>query len=35
MADYMMSFGLDAIAERSPDLVGPKIKAWVERVHER
>ena len=35
MADYMMSFGLDAVTERRPDLVGPKIKAWVERVHER
>ncbi|KAN0125896.1 Thioredoxin-like fold [Russula decolorans] len=35
MADYMMAFGLDTVTERTPDLVGPKIKAWVERVHER
>ena len=35
MADYMMSFGLDALVERRPDLAGPKTKAWVERVHER
>ena len=35
MADYMMSFGLEAAAAREPNLVGPKTKAWVERVHER
>jgi len=35
MADYMMSFGLEAAADRLPDLLGPKTKAWVERVHER
>jgi len=35
MADYMMSFGLEKIAESAPDLIGPKTKAWVERVHER
>jgi glutathione S-transferase len=35
MADYMMSFGLDAAAVRAPDSLGPKTKAWVERVHER
>jgi len=35
VADYMMSFGLDAIVERRPDLAGPNTKAWVERVHER
>ncbi|KAI9465859.1 thioredoxin-like protein [Lactarius psammicola] len=35
MADYMMSFGLDAIAVHMPNLLGPKTKAWVERVHER
>jgi len=35
MADYMMSFGLEKIAESAPDLIGPKTKGWVERVHER
>ena len=35
MADFMMSFGLDAAAARAPGLLGPKAKAWVERVHER
>jgi glutathione S-transferase len=35
MADYMMSFGLEAADFRAPDLLGPKTKAWVERVHER
>jgi glutathione S-transferase len=35
MADYMMSFGLEAAAVRTPNLLGPKTKAWVERVHER
>jgi len=35
MADYMMSFGLEAIAAHMPNLLGPKTKAWVERVHER
>jgi hypothetical protein len=35
MADYMMSFGMDKLAERAPDLVGPKTKAWVELVQER
>jgi hypothetical protein len=35
MADYMMSYGLDSLAERRRDLVGPKTQAWVERVHER
>ncbi|KAH8996683.1 thioredoxin-like protein [Lactarius akahatsu] len=35
MADYMMSFGLDAVAASMPNLLGPKTKAWVERVHER
>lgn len=35
MADYMMSYGLDAVTERRPDLAGPHIKAWVERLHER
>ena len=35
MADYMMSFGLEAAAARVPDLLGPETKAWVERVHER
>lgn len=35
MADYMMSFGLEAAAARVPNLLGPKTKAWVERVHER
>ncbi|KAH9965242.1 thioredoxin-like protein [Russula dissimulans] len=34
-ADYMMSFGLDELSERSPDLVGPKTKAWAKQVHER
>jgi hypothetical protein len=35
MADYMMSFGLEAAAVRVPNLLGPETKAWVERVHER
>lgn len=35
MADYMMSFGLENLADRAPDLVGPKTKAWVELVQER
>lgn len=35
MADYMMSFGLEATATHMPNLLGPKTKAWVERVHER
>ena len=35
VADYMMSFGLEAAAARVPNLVGPKTKAWVDRVHER
>jgi len=35
MADYMMSFGLEKIAESAPDLIGPKTKGWVERVQER
>lgn len=35
MADYMMSFGLEAVAAHMPNLLGPKTKAWVERVHER
>ena len=35
MADYMMSFGLEAAASRVPNLLGPETKAWVERVHER
>jgi hypothetical protein len=35
MADYMMSFGLEKIVESAPGLIGPKTKAWVERVHER
>ncbi|KAI9441382.1 thioredoxin-like protein [Lactarius indigo] len=35
MADYMMSFGLEAVAALIPNLLGPKTKAWVERVHER
>jgi hypothetical protein len=35
MADFMMSFPLDAAAARAPSLIGPKTKAWVERVHER
>ncbi|KAH9067873.1 hypothetical protein EDB87DRAFT_1700051 [Lactarius vividus] len=35
MADYMMSFGLDAFAASMPNSLGPKTKAWVERVHER
>ncbi|KAI0254585.1 thioredoxin-like protein [Lactifluus subvellereus] len=35
MADYMMSFGLEAAAVRAPDLIGQKTKAWVERIHER
>jgi len=35
MADYMMSYGLDSLAERRRDLVGPKTQAWVERVRER
>ena len=34
MADYMMSFGLEAAA-RVPNLLGPKTMAWVERVHDR
>ncbi|KAI0300571.1 thioredoxin-like protein [Multifurca ochricompacta] len=35
MADYMMSFGLDTVATLMPDLLGPKTKAWVARVHDR
>ncbi|KAI0260735.1 thioredoxin-like protein [Gloeopeniophorella convolvens] len=35
MADYMMSFGLDAFNSVMPQLLGPKTKAWVELVHER
>lgn len=35
MADYMMSFGLEAAAARMPNMLGPKTKAWVERIHER
>lgn len=35
MADYMMSFGLEAAAVRASDLLGPNTKAWVERIHER
>ncbi|KAI0260734.1 thioredoxin-like protein [Gloeopeniophorella convolvens] len=35
MADYMMTYGLEAVSVRLPHLLGPQTKAWVERVHER
>ncbi|KAI0067451.1 thioredoxin-like protein [Artomyces pyxidatus] len=34
-ADYLMSFGLEGLASRSPELVGPATLAWVSRIHER
>ncbi|OZJ03446.1 hypothetical protein BZG36_03179 [Bifiguratus adelaidae] len=34
-ADIMLSFPLQALTTRAPEVVGPNIKAWVERVHAR
>lgn len=34
-ADYMMEFPLDRLLLHLPDLLGPKTKEWVARVHER
>ncbi|KAI0058537.1 thioredoxin-like protein [Artomyces pyxidatus] len=34
-ADFAMSFGLDLMSVKAPDSVGPAIKAWVARIHER
>ncbi|KAI0032597.1 thioredoxin-like protein [Vararia minispora EC-137] len=34
-ADFMMVFGVEALVHFFPNLVGPKTKAWVERVHDR
>ncbi|EKM56543.1 uncharacterized protein PHACADRAFT_253732 [Phanerochaete carnosa HHB-10118-sp] len=34
-ADFMMSFALEVWADGSPDMLGPKIKEYVKRVHAR
>lgn|SRR6266404_1939930 len=35
MAGYTMSFGLEAVAANAPNMLGPKTKLWVDRVHEQ
>lgn len=34
-ADYMMLFPLEGFTARAPDVLGPKAKAYVERIHAR
>jgi len=34
-ADFMMSFALEAWVDGSPDMLGPRIKEYVKRVHAR
>lgn len=34
-ADFMMSFALEAWADRSPEMLGPKIREYVKRIHAR
>jgi len=34
-ADFMMAYGVEGLAKFYPDVVGPKIKAWIERVQNR
>jgi len=34
-ADFMMCFGMEGLQRFYPDLIGPKTKAWIDRVHSR
>jgi len=34
-ADFMMSFALEALSSRASDVMGPKMKEYVERMHAR